>query len=67
MFLMRLDKQFVTLSCGAQRFEFLCHHHLHLPDVPCFCRTNGEAAHTGDAGFLVDASEIVGGYGIGGT
>ena len=64
---MRLYKQFVVLSRGAQRFQFLCHHYLHRSDVPCFSRTNGEAAHTGDAGLLVDASEIVGGYGIGGT
>lgn len=61
---MILNKQFVTLSRCAQRFEFLRHHHLHLPDVPCFSRTNGEAAHTGDAGYLIYASEIVGGYGV---
>ena len=64
---MRLDKQFVALSRGAQSFEPLRLHHLHLPDVPCLGRTDGEAAHTGDAGFLVDASEIVGWYGVGRT
>lgn len=67
MFPLRLNKQFVAFSRGAQRFQFLCHHYLHWSDVPCFGRTNGETAHTGDAGFLVDASEIVGGYGVGGT
>lgn len=61
---MKLNKQCIALSRGAQRFQFLCHHYLHSFYVPCFSRTYGEVAHTGDAGLLVDASEIVGGYGV---
>lgn len=49
----KLDKQFVALSRGAQNFQSLCHHHLHLSDVPGLDRTYGEAAHTKDADFPV--------------